>query len=300
MSGLAAKNEDLKISSLFDVSGFAAVVTGGGTGIGLMITQGLVANGARVYITGRREDALKAVVDRYNTGPGKIIGLPADVTSKDDIQKLVSQVSESEPKGIQLLVNNAGIARDDATKYANSKPDLKDAKAISEHLWKVGPESWSDTFATNVTALYFVGAAFLPLLDQGLKNTPGFSPSIINITSISGVMKGGSMGQFSYASSKAAAIHLTRMMASTFAETKIRVNSIAPGIFPSEMTAGSSNEQQKSELGDMPISYPAGRPGSDADMAACVLWLAGPGGVFMNGQIVYLDGGNTLVKPAAV
>ena len=157
--------------------------------------------------------------------------LPADVTSKDDIQKLVSQVSQSEPKGIQLLVNNAGIARDDATKYANSKPDLKDAKAISEHLWKVGPESWSDTFATNVTALYFVGAAFLPLLDQGLKNTPGFSPSIINITSISGVMKGGSMGQFSYASSKAAAIHLTRMMASTFAETKIRVNSIAPGTY---------------------------------------------------------------------
>ena len=74
MSGLAAKNEDLKVSSLFDVSGFAAVVTGGGTGIGLMITQALVANGARVYITGRREDALKAVVDQYNTGPGKIVG----------------------------------------------------------------------------------------------------------------------------------------------------------------------------------------------------------------------------------
>lgn len=68
----AAKNEDLKISKLFDVSNFAAVVTGGGTGIGLMITQALVANGARVYITGRREDALEGVVKQYNTGPGAI------------------------------------------------------------------------------------------------------------------------------------------------------------------------------------------------------------------------------------
>ena len=69
----AAKNEDLKVSKLFDVSNFAAVVTGGGTGIGLMITQALVANGARVYITGRREEPLQSVVEQYKTGPGKII-----------------------------------------------------------------------------------------------------------------------------------------------------------------------------------------------------------------------------------
>lgn len=68
----AAHNEDLKASKLFDVSNFAAVVTGGGTGIGLMITQALVANGARVYITGRREVALDSVVKQYSTGPGSI------------------------------------------------------------------------------------------------------------------------------------------------------------------------------------------------------------------------------------
>ena len=66
-------NEDLKAAKLFDVSHVTAVVTGGGTGIGLMITQGLVANGAKVYITGRREEALKTVVDKYSTGPGKIL-----------------------------------------------------------------------------------------------------------------------------------------------------------------------------------------------------------------------------------
>lgn len=73
MASLNKSNEDLKLNKLFDVSKFTAVVTGGGTGIGLMITQGLVANGARVYITGRREEALNRVVNQYNTGPGRII-----------------------------------------------------------------------------------------------------------------------------------------------------------------------------------------------------------------------------------
>lgn len=85
---------------------------------------------------------------------------------------------------------------------------------------------------------------------------------------------------------------MTRMMASTFVETKIRVNCIAPGIFPSEMTAGSSGEDQKSKL-DMSMSNPAGRTGHDSDMAACILFLAGPGGLFLNSQVLYPDGGKS-------
>ena len=88
-------------------------------------------------------------------------------------------------------------------------------------------------------------------------------------------------------------IHMTRMMATTFAETKIRVNCIAPGIFPSEMTAGSSGDDQKSKL-DMSMSNPAGRTGHDSDMAACILFLAGPGGLFLNSQVLYPDGGKSL------
>lgn len=293
----AANNEDLKANKLFDVSNFSAVVTGGGTGIGLMITQTLVANGAKVYITGRREEALNTVAEKYNTGPGKIIPLPGDITKKDEIMKLVKEVESKEPKGIHLLVNNAGIARDDNTKYSNGRPDFKSAQSISDHLMKSDPQAWADTFSTNVTSQFFVAAAFLPLLSKSLESTPGFSPSIVNITSISGVMKGSSNGQFAYASSKAAFLHLTRMMATTFVEAKVRVNSIAPGVFPSEMTAGDSNEHQKSKL-DSEASNPAGRYGHDTDMGACILFLAGPGGVFMNGQVVYPDGGNILVSPA--
>lgn len=175
---------------------------------------------------------------------------------------------------------------------------MKSASAISNHLLQSEFSNMSSTFETNVTAQYFTSAAFLPLLSLGIENTKGYSSSIVNIASISGVMKGSSGGQFAYASSKAAFIYLTHMLATKLTQTKIRVNCIAPGLFPSEMTTGKSDDTQKSEI-DKKLSNPAGRPGNDADMAACVLYLAGPGGLFLNSQVIYPDGGNVLVQPAA-
>lgn len=112
-----ASNHDLKSSGLFDVSHVTALVTGGGTGIGLMITQALVANGAKVYITGRREEVLKSTIDQYNSGPGSLHALPGDVCDKEDCQRLAKELEKKESGGIQLLVNNAGIARDQATQF---------------------------------------------------------------------------------------------------------------------------------------------------------------------------------------
>lgn len=118
---------------------------------------------------------------------------------------------------------------------SNGQPDMSDPQAISDHFLKTPEESWADTFRTNTTAIYYMSMTFLPLLAKGREVTPGYTSSVVNVTSISGVMKGSSSGQFAYASSKAAAIHLTRMLATTFAQTKVRVNSIAPGVFPSEV-----------------------------------------------------------------
>jgi NAD(P)-dependent dehydrogenase (short-subunit alcohol dehydrogenase family) len=115
-----ADNKQLKADGLFDVSHVTAVVTGGGTGIGLMITQALVANGARVYITGRREEALENVVEKYNTGPGQLHALPGDVSKKAECIRLAKELTQKELRGIQLLVNNAGIARDDNTRFCTS------------------------------------------------------------------------------------------------------------------------------------------------------------------------------------
>jgi len=294
-----ASNEELKGSKLFDVSHVTALVTGGGTGIGLMITQALVANGAKVYITSRREDVLKKTEELYNSGPGQIIPLVADVSEKDDVKRLYDEMCQKEPKGIQILVNNAGIARDDNTKFStNGQPNMEDAQAISDHFLKSEPMQWADTMKTNVGSIYWMSMTFLPLLAKGGNVTPGYSSQVINVSSISGYMKGSSNGQFAYASSKAAATHLSRMLATTFTGTKVRVNTIAPGVFPSEMTTGSSDEDNKSRI-ESGMSNPAGRPGADTDMAATVLMLAGPGGVFYNEQVLYPDGGSTLSQPAA-
>ena len=200
----ARSNQDLKASDLFNVSNLSAVVTGGGTGIGLMITQALCSNGAKVYITGRRREALDKVVEQYNTGPGKIVALPGDISSKDDAKRLANEISSKESKGIHLLVNNAGIARDDNTRYSKAgKPDFSSAQAISNHFMQSQPEQWAETFQTNLTGQFFTTMAFLPLLGKARDATPGYSPSVVNVASISGVMKGTSSGQFAYASSKA-------------------------------------------------------------------------------------------------
>jgi NAD(P)-dependent dehydrogenase (short-subunit alcohol dehydrogenase family) len=131
------------------------------------------------------------------------------------------------------------------------------------------------------------------------EKSKGYTSSIVNIASISGVMKGSSGGQFAYAASKAAFTHLTHMLANRLVETKIRVNCIAPGLFPSEMTTGSSDDKQKSQI-DTKSSNPAGRPGNDADMGACILFLAGPGGLFLSSQVIYPEGWHILVRPATV
>ena len=134
-------------------------------------------------------------------------------------------------------MNNAGIARDQATSHsANGAPEWSDANSISQHYLKSTPENWLETYQTNVAAQFFMAMAFLPLLAKARESTPQYSSSVINVSSISGYMKGSSGGQFSYASSKAALTHLTRMLATAFAGVKVRVNAIAPGIFPSEVS----------------------------------------------------------------
>ncbi|KAF5650582.1 NAD(P)H-dependent oxidoreductase [Fusarium sp. NRRL 52700] len=293
-----AKNEALKAAALFDVSHITAVVTGGATGIGLMITQALQSNGAKVYITGRRTEVLEQTQKTYGTGPGSIHVLPGDVSEKDEAIRLAEEVGKKEPNGIHLLVNNAGIAEDDNTKFSSvGEPDTTDAKALSEHFLKTEPHQWADTLKTNVTGPYYMSMAFLPLLAKGRETTPGYSSQIVNVSSISGAMKGSSMGQPAYATSKAALTHLSRMIATLTKDVKVRVNVIAPGLFPSEMTTGESDERNKSNI-DKKMTNPAGRPGHDTDMAATILFLAGKGGLFYNGQIVYPDGGSTLINPA--
>ncbi|KAF8538489.1 hypothetical protein BDD12DRAFT_885184 [Trichophaea hybrida] len=273
MSGVTPSNP-LLATHLFSVPSFKAAVTGRATGIGLMITQDLATNGAT------------------------IIPITPDLSSTSSIKELAAQIAEKEPQGIHLLVNNAGVAKEkEPTSFSTGNVDFNNAESITTHLGKGTPESWAETFQTNVTAQYFTFVEFISMLAAGTKNTPGYSASIVNIASISGIMKGSSSGQFTYAASKAAFLQLTQNLATTLKGVEVRVNCIAPGVFPSEMTAGESDEANKSSLEGKGKGLPAGRSGSEEDMAAAILYLAGKGGVFLNGQVLYSDRGNLLTTP---
>jgi len=283
---------DLHVDKLFSVRGYVCVVTGGGSGIGLMCSQALAANGARVYITSRRDEALqKAASSHTQTAEGEIIPLgPCDVTKKDDLERIVEEVAKKEKK-VDLLITNAGIGGPKA------EPDTSDAAALKKKLWENETfEGWSQVFNTDVSAVYFTAVAFLPLLAAA--STPSISSSIIVISSMSGIMRE-SQGHFSYNAAKGATVHLSKLMSKEFEKAGIRVNSIAPGYFPSEMTMKESGEDQKTEMPHEKVQEkghtPAQRPGSDEEMAMAVLFFAR--NTYVNGEIVAVDGGTLNAVP---
>ncbi|KAL0572318.1 hypothetical protein V5O48_009640 [Marasmius crinis-equi] len=306
-------NEDFKLENVFTVKGKVALITGGGSGIGLMATQALAVNGAKVYITGRTQEKLDRVVETYSQGiSGEIIQIPGDVTKKEDIAKLVQELSSKEKK-LDILINNAGsviplpsctLATYPLHLYSVSSTSFETEASSAEEMKKnlfdsdeANFQDWTDTYQTNVPQIYFTTTALLPLLQAASDGTPGWSATVINITSISGLIKS-AQHHFSYNASKAAALHLTRMLANEVAQNglKIRINSIAPGVFPSEMTAKEtgSGANQKSHIPKDKYAdkVPARRPGQDRDMASAVLFTAT--NQYLNGQHVVVDGGYTL------
>ncbi|CAO1600938.1 hypothetical protein XANCAGTX0491_004610 [Xanthoria calcicola] len=293
-----AATHSLQVEKLFSVKDYVCVVSGGGTGIGLMITQALAANGAKVYITGRRMEVLENAAKTHSPGDaGQIIPVgPCDVTSKEPLEKLVQDISSKE-KHINLLVANAGIAG------PKGIPESSDASQLSKDLWSSeSPPEWASVFNTNVTSVYFTTVAFLPLLQASQKHPDHAtrSPSVIVISSMSGIMRN-SQGHFAYNAAKGATVHLSKLMSSEFEKANIRVNSIAPGYFPSEMTAKSKDEDSnKSDLPDEKVQekghVPAERPGSDEEMAMAALFLCKNN--YVNGEVIAVDGGTLNLVPA--
>lgn len=256
-----------------------------------MATQSLAVNGAKVYITGRTGEKLDRVAELYSKDiPGQIIPISADLTSKESIQKLHDEISSKE-EALHILINNAGISS------ATQDTDSQDPEHLRDELFHNTSsfQQWDDVYRTNVSQLFFTTAAFLPLLQKGTEVEHGWSSTVINISSISGILKT-AQHHFAYNASKGAAIHLTRLLAHEIQSSnlKIRVNSIAPGVFPSEMTTEGSDEKQKSAIPKEKYEekVPAGRPGKDEDMGSAVLFTTC--NQYVNGQTVVVDGGYVL------
>lgn len=243
----------------------------------------------KVYIIGRTLEKLQKVADLYGKDiPGQIIPIQGDISKKDDISRIYDEIKSKE-KCVCILINNAGVSS------ATAQTEAKTADEMRANLFE-NPEQtfedWTDTYRVNVPQCYFMTMAFLPLLQAAHQHHDRWSGTVLNISSISGIVKT-AQHHFAYNASKAAVIHLTKMMAHEIANNglKIRVNSIAPGVYPSEMTAGESDDSQKNEIPAEKYAekVPAGRPGHDRDMGNGVLFAVT--NQYLTGQIVAIDGG---------
>ncbi len=250
------------LESLFSLKGKVALVTGGSRGIGAMIAESLVRAGARVYIVARETAHCEATADRISAF-GKCIAISADMNTTEGIQSLKTAIISHEDR-LDILVNNAGTAW------------VEPIDTFSE-------KAWDRVMDLNVKSPFFIIQALLPLLEASAgKDSPA---NIINIGSIAGFR--GNTSAFSYGPSKAALHQLTRVLAEELAPRHIHVNAIAPGYFPSRLSAPlyEDEEQEKSLLN----SIPARRLGRIEDIGALSITIAT--NRYMLGNIIPIDGG---------
>jgi len=296
----------LQRNALYDVTGQVALVTGGGTGIGLMISQGLATNGAKVYVGGRRKDVVEEAANSWK-GDGSLIPVVLDVTDKQSILAAVSLIENADGR-LDILVNNAGQVGPKHPFLSASHPSHPaNPKELGLALFNsAGFDDWGNLFNINVSSIYFVTTAFLGLLSVSgnSKQNAGGSASVLNISSISGSIKV-AQNHFAYNSAKAAVTHLTKLLSTEFALHKlpVRVNGLAPGLFPSEMTSrekGSFGAEEAAEYSGSLHPLWAGRSGRDDEIAAAALYFASPASYYTNGQMLIVDGGFVAVNPSTV
>lgn len=250
---------------LFSLDGKTALVTGGTSGIGQMIARGLIRRGVKTYITGRSGDAAGETAERLaREENGACFGLGADFSQADAPARLAEALSARE-KGLHILVNNAGAGETAA-------------------LPEVSLEDWDTVMNVNLRAPFFLVQQLLPLLKQAAS---GEDPArVINIGSIGGLHIP-NWDAFPYGASKAGIHHLTRALAKRLGESRITVNAIAPGPFPSRLTDTGSDAVKHSVATYIPL----GRPGAAEDAEGLVVFLASRAGAYVNGSTIPLDGG---------
>jgi len=256
------------LDTLFSLEGKTALVTGAATGIGRMAATALVEAGAHVLIASRKGEACEAVAKELNAlgGLGQAEGFAGDVSTEEGINALVKDVQSRTDK-LDILINNAGVTW---------------GAPIDEFPYS----AWSKVMDVNVTAVFHLTQQLLPLLEEAASSD---NPArVINLGSVMGDAALGE-GAYSYAASKAAVHHITKIMARELAERHITFNAFAPGPFQSKMTAfATATEDQAEHVGK---GVPLGRIGSPEDIAGATLYLCGRGGAYITGAILPLDGG---------
>jgi len=264
----------MDFNKLFSLEGRVALITGGQRGIGAMITEGFLAQGAKVYISGRKADQGEAAAAEFGDN---CVYIQGDISTVDGCNALAAEIASREEK-LDILVNNAGVAWG------------------AEYL-EFPEAGWDKVMDTNVKGIFFLTQALHPQL----KAAASFEQpaKVINIASIDG-LKVNPWETYSYQASKAAVIHLTRKMASKLVQEDIIMTGIAPGAFASTMNKAARDYEAAVEKG-----IPAKRIGRPADMASAAVFLASSAGDYVVGSTLPVDGGvvnapgaNTTIDPS--
>jgi NAD(P)-dependent dehydrogenase (short-subunit alcohol dehydrogenase family) len=246
----------------FRLDGKVAVVTGASSGLGVAFAQALAQAGADVALGARRADRLQDTKALVEATGRRAITVATDVAKPEDCTALI-EAAVRELGHVDILVNNAGVG--------TAVPATRET-----------PEQFRSVIDINLNGAYWMAQAAGRVMEPG--------SSIINISSVLGITTAG-LPQAAYAASKAAINGLTRDLAQQWTGRKgIRVNAIAPGFFVSEMT----EQYPDGYLDLMQHRIPAGRKGDPRELAATVVFLAGPGAGYITGQVLPVDGGMTI------
>ncbi len=250
------------LADLFRLDGRVALVTGASSGLGVFFAEALAEAGADVVIGARRADRLEETRAKVEALGRRAVAVQTDVTRPEDCTAMV-QAAMDELGRVDVLVNNAGIG--------TAVPATRET-----------PEQFSSVVEINLHGTYWMAQAAARVMQPG--------SSIVNISSVLGLTTAG-LPQAAYAASKAAVIGLTRDLAQQWTGRKgIRVNALAPGWFESEMT----DSYPPDYLEQMLQRVPMGRIGDPRELAATLVWLAGPASGYVTGQTVPVDGGVTI------
>jgi NAD(P)-dependent dehydrogenase (short-subunit alcohol dehydrogenase family) len=253
----------MSILTRFELSGKAAVVTGGNRGIGLATARALAEAGSQVLIAARDEKRNEAAVQGLRADGLDVRAVTADITTTDGVEAMVAQALK-DFGSIDILVNNAGAC-------------------FHTSSWEVDDDEWDAVFDLNVKAVFKCSVAVARTMRSG-------GGAIVNIGSMSGLIVNRPQWQAAYNSSKAAVHHLTKSLAAEWADDGIRVNAVAPGYIATDMSPVDRPEFQRFWIEDAPQR----RCGTPEDVAAGVVFLASPASLFLTGSVLVMDGGYTV------
>ena len=264
-------DENFQIADLFSLSGKTALITGGSSGLGLVMAKGLLQNGAKVVIASRRQKKCDLALKELKAY-GEVYALATDVTQADSREKLLEFIDDK-LGSLSILLNNAGA------NWGASLEDYPD-------------EGFAKVMDTNLNAVFSLSRDAVPLLSKAASvEDPA---RIINIGSMDGIHVPivQRVPTFAYSASKAALHHLTKAMAVELAPKQITVNAVAPGFFESRMT----DYVFEHYLNDIKDDCPLHRVGQPQEIVGIVTYLASKAGSYTNGAVIPVDGGTSISK----